>query len=172
MPSVTPIIFLDFDGVLNSVASMYSIGDPSKYWSNVSIGLIALLAERGDAEIVVSSAWRLHHPDAASIQVELRSMKAAQIAKYVVGKTDHDGPVRGAEIARWLAANGDPPYLIIDDSADMLDGQLSRFVRVQGNDGFCFRHYCRAMAILCPQRIDWQLQEQINWEDKLFEAEE
>jgi hypothetical protein len=51
------LIFLDVDGVLNSIESMLVLEAMDKLCP-VRIGLVARLAREADAKIVVSSSWR------------------------------------------------------------------------------------------------------------------
>jgi hypothetical protein len=49
-------------------------------------------------------------------------------------RTDAAGPVRGAEIQRWLGANGNPSCVVIDDKAGGLETFRDRLVLT---DNYC-----------------------------------
>jgi hypothetical protein len=55
---------------------------------------------------------------------------------------------RGDEIEAWLAAQGRPDYVILDDDNDMLPEQHHRFVKTDSLDGFLWPAYERADRIL------------------------
>lgn len=112
-----PIVFLDFDGVLNNDAWIYSHSergfahiDPSK------VELVNQLIERTDANVVVSSAWRILH----KLPSLRRGLKNKGFSGKIVDVTDTAGRYRGDEIQRWLTANGHVgPFVILDDNTDM-----------------------------------------------------
>ncbi len=51
------LVFLDFDGVLNSEASVAQLGTRYKFWPTSIEALNEILAQSG-ARIVISSTWR------------------------------------------------------------------------------------------------------------------
>lgn len=112
-----PIIFLDVDGVLNRYDTKERLGP--------YFGLDVRLVKRAqrliadvDAEVVLSSTWRLH--------AELRSVVVARIP--VIGLTPEiPNGSRGAEIAEWLGSHVNPEggwrkHVVIDDDRDMVPG--------------------------------------------------
>lgn len=151
------IIFLDFDGVLNSLCSVLVTGRGGAVCSDSNaVGLMCRLVREADANVVVSSAWRIG-ATLDDLRETLTRWNAESIAARVIGKTPTHGECRGAEIAEWLATNPsrhDGRWVIVDDDGDMLDGQLSRFVQTRHRDGFTVREYVRAMQIIAPQHKD------------------
>lgn len=152
-----PIIFLDFDGVLNSTCSVLATGRGGSVCPDtMAVGLMARLVREGDANVVVSSAWRVG-ATLDSLRETLTRWGGAEIAFRVIGKTPQHGECRGAEIAQWLAENPnehDERWVIVDDDGDMLDGQRSRFVQTLHRDGFGVKEYVRCMQIIAPQHKD------------------
>jgi len=152
-----PIIFLDFDGVLNSMASVLATGRGGSVCPDtMSVGLMARLVREADANVVVSSAWRIG-ASIEDLQGTLTRWGGIDIANRLIGKTPSHGECRGAEIAQWLAEHPndhDERWVIVDDDGDMLDGQLSRFVQTLHRDGFGVREYVKCMQIIAPQHKD------------------
>lgn len=146
------IIFLDIDGVLNSIDSMIAF-----HWrklepyetrlDEVSIGLLRNLVEAADAKIVISSTWRIGRVVEDFIKIfEHYGWTNAP----VIGMTGRGGreTVRGDEIQEWIDKNNvGYYYAIIDDDSDMLESQLGNFVHVDGVSGFRLKDLCHALNI-------------------------
>jgi hypothetical protein len=126
----TPVLFLDFDGVLNHTGTNQRhngfVGlDPA----NVA-RLNAVMREVPETRIVISSTWRLQHGVA-----ELRGLLSEagfEHPRAVVGKTPGwkesatgsivgAHPTRGHEIQAWIDAEPAAPtaIAILDDAEDM-----------------------------------------------------
>lgn len=149
------ILFLDIDGVLNSLGSVLALGDPSHHLDPVSVGLIARVCRETDAQIVVSSSWRIGKA-VKLLRHELQNLGAYKLAERVIGKTGdgHHGH-RGRQIKQWREDNGHTgPYVITDDDSDMLPEQKPYFVHTNWEDGFRARHYREAIKILNPEHSD------------------
>jgi trehalose-6-phosphatase len=151
-----PAIFLDFDGVLNSLRSTLAFGGCNRHqFDPVAVSLVARLAVAADASVVVSSAWRI------GLKVdglrEILGEYSTTLAARVIGVTPRGLGCRGAEIAQWLAEHPNDhnrSFVILDDDADMLDGQLPHFVQTRHRDGFGVPEYLRALAIIAPDHKD------------------
>lgn len=151
-----PVIFLDFDGVLNSLRSTLAMGGSNRHqFDAVAVNLVSRLAKGADANVVVSSAWRI-----GSDVPELRgilSSYSCSLASRVISMTPRGRGKRGEEIAQWLAENPNDhnrSYVIIDDDSDMLDGQLPHFVKTNHRDGFGVPEYLKALSIIAPDHVD------------------
>lgn len=151
---MTGVVFLDIDGVLNSLGSVLALGDPSHHLDPVSVGLVARLCKETGAEIVVSSSWRIGRT-VQTLQNELDRLGATKLADRFIGRTGdgHNGH-RGRQIREWLQTNGQRPYVILDDDSDMLPEQQPFFVHTTWEDGFRAQHYRAALKILKPDHDD------------------
>ena len=119
-----PIVFLDFDGVLNSWTWLGSQGvrEPTKASHEVrarvgfdpkTIRRLNKLLKRTSSSIVVSSAWRKR------LSVDgLQDLLSSQgLRGEVIGRTPEIPGPRAREIARWLRLIGLRPYVVLDDNA-------------------------------------------------------
>jgi len=123
------IIFLDIDGVLNSVeqsiANRLDQSDVRLYRIDpVRVGLLRWLVDQTDAKIVISSTWRYGH----TLQWFEGYFEALGWLAPVIGLTPKLDKIRGLEVQAWLDADdemvGDvEKYVILDDDSDFLDGQ-------------------------------------------------
>lgn len=151
-----PVIFLDFDGVLNSLRSTLAFGGCGKHqFDAVAVDLMARLAGAADARVVVSSAWRIGDT-VDGLRAILREYSTT-LAERVIDVTPGGLECCGAEIAHWRAENQSKhngSYVIVDDDADMLDGQLPHFVQTRHRDGFGVPEYLRALSIIAPSHRD------------------
>jgi len=156
------IIFLDIDGVLNSLRSVIALGNCSKHFDPVAVGLIDKLCEDADANVVISSSWR--YGDTESLITELYDIcaryKEPHFLDRVIGETPQlSKGVRGDEINQWLIMHGDDEeaiietYVIIDDDNDMLLAQQPHFVQTSFNEGFILEHFWSALRILAPEKL-------------------
>lgn len=122
------IIFLDFDGVVNTI--YWSQGPDGVYNQNVfksghqelnnkqAIGWLNELYRHCPYDIVVSSTWRLGMSVEELQNLLLRSGFDPEI--NVIGKTPVLYTERGHEIQRWIDDNNyTGNFVIIDDDSDM-----------------------------------------------------
>lgn len=152
-----PIIFLDFDGVLNSMCSVLATGRGGSVCPDaMAVGLMNRLVRVADANVVISSAWRIG-ASIEDLQLTLKRWGGEEIAERVIGKTPQYLECRGAEIAQWLAEHPNDHnglWVIVDDDGDMLEEQRSRFVQTLHRDGFGVKEYVRAVQIIAPKHKD------------------
>lgn len=122
------IIFLDFDGVLNSTRSVVAFHNRSgNGWrddslDDVAVNLVRRLCEEGPASIVISSTWRRGR------QIDFFTKLFKEHHKWdptpIVGMTPRSmRGHRGNEVAEWLEEyeqNGGiiNNYVCLDDSSD------------------------------------------------------
>jgi hypothetical protein len=151
------VIFLDFDGVLNSAASFRMETRRRKKYPFIKVSvsdtlctvccsnLQVILDECPDARIVVSSSWRGKFP--------LRKNKLIMAyygidASRVIGETPDVSGIRGNEIGQWLK---DHPkvkeYVILDDSKDM-GKHIDQLVRTKWDIGLTLPHVRKALKML------------------------
>jgi len=139
------LIFLDFDGVLNSDLSVSELGTRYKFWPPSVQALNQLLSESG-ALIVISSTWREHwtlKENAASLE------RAGLLGGRVVGKTCLSDSARGRQIDSWLKSAPYPveSFVILDDKDDM-DMHRERLVQVDASVGLGAIEGRRALELL------------------------
>ncbi|HET8864704.1 MAG TPA: HAD domain-containing protein [Gracilimonas sp.] len=142
-----PIIFLDIDGVLNTLNHLKfqkseTGAATNKIWSPIACKHISLLCKHYDARIVITSSWRHEY----SMDDLYRFFESNDIsAKYIVDRTPSNAPqtggenyCRGHEINHWLKKRlrKISSYVIIDDEESMLKEQEPHLVRVDKKTGF------------------------------------
>lgn len=168
---MTKIIFLDFDGVLNSVDSAIAFWcmDKNKHphedrLDAVSVGLIRHLCEETDAKIVISSVWRLGRTVQDFVDIfKLYGWDNAPVIDRTasLSRTQMSGDRRGREIQLWLDQHPVDSYVIFDDDSDMLESQQSNFIHVSNINGFRSQHYVKALRHFGFP--DDRLEQQVNF---------
>jgi hypothetical protein len=150
-------VFLDVDGVLNSLGSVLALGNPNDHLDMVSVRLVDRLCKETGAQIVVSSSWRIGRTVEA-LKHEFDQIGAHCLADRFIARTGdgHNGH-RGRQIREWLQTNGERPYVIVDDDSDMLPEQRPFFVQTLWEDGFRVKHYRAALKILNPDHDDTKI---------------
>ena len=132
-PAAGPVIFIDVDGVLNACnqpddSDLYfpsgreaEMRDSYLVLSATRLSRFAELVKAHDCRIVLSTSWRLM---ALARTVLLAAFAEHGIEARVLGDTpdlsqtsegSYPAGVRVDEIGAWLAQNGDPPWIAIDD---------------------------------------------------------
>lgn len=154
---MTPILFLDFDGVLNSARHMNSLvrvpGEPPMA-APAHVAVLNQVLRQSDAHIVVSSAWRYGRSNAALH----RLLTGSGVVGRVVGRTEiHDvrpgtlwegEPARGIQIQNWITEHAhDGPFAIVDDDADMVH-LTPWLVRTTFDLGLCEEHVAPLVKLL------------------------
>lgn len=169
------IIFLDIDGVLNSVDSAIAFYEwmpkgtreqSEDKLDKVSIGLLRKLCMVTDAKIVISSTWRMGRvkEDFEEIFKRYGWVDFPYYGQTIIGYIlfDIGSRTRGHEIQHWLKEHPEIiNYAIIDDDSDMLPNQLKNFVHVSNINGFRSKHYCQCLRLL--GKPDEVLERQVNW---------
>ena len=137
------VLFLDFDGVINSVRSSAAFGgypwnineESLKLFDEVGLLLIRNLCDANDIKIVVSSTWR---------KCFTHESLATALDLPIIGATPHklSHQRRGEEIQEWLDNHKEvKKYVILDDDGDMLEHQMCRFVQTCPYDGLRWSDY-------------------------------
>lgn len=139
---MTPVLFLDFDGVLNKTSDSYSGRYPT--FNEALVAHLNTIVEQTNCDIVISSTWRLHLGiRQLKRRLELFGFKYPQ---KVIGITPdcsikEKGPLwipssRGEEIATWRQENKhEGPFVAIDDTDDMEGIPSANFVLVNSYYG-------------------------------------
>lgn len=169
------VMFLDFDGVINSHQSAtfwHNKRDQSK-WENemydswhgtlkeyiahefcpIALSNVEELCRRvPHLKIVVSSTWRLGET-VESLKKILSPTPL--VAEKIIDVTPHfrwsngDDASRGHEIKDWLKRHPEVThYVIVDDDNDMLEEQKENFVNTSDLHGFQYGDLLWALRIL------------------------
>jgi len=119
------VIFLDFDGVINSTSWVPDADDQPHlsipwYAAGLDPDLVALvneIIERTGAQVVVSSSWR----QGATLEWLQEVLEEVGFLGDVIGATPRISyNQRASEIQAWLAGHGEDveQFVILDDYAD------------------------------------------------------
>jgi len=155
------VVFLDFDGVLNSTDFMVANQEKRQNGSFLNrdedeidpaaVARLNRILEATGAVVCISSTWRILHKIG-----ELNGfLKRRGFTGKLVGMTPrlHGQARRGHEIQEWIDWQGqgyarDPveSFVILDDDSDM-EHLVDRLVQTDGSEGLQDRHVDRAIAM-------------------------
>lgn len=156
------IIFLDFDGVLNSqlwyirTKGNREIDD----LDTEAIGFLNTLIKNTGAKVVVSSTWRLNKTvDELQEILNRNGFKGEVLDKTKDLSVGEDGDciLRGNEILQWMKARPEilgcyysdyKNYVIFDDDTDMLYWQRNNFIHTDPYVGLTPTDIYKAEKIL------------------------
>ncbi len=153
------VVFLDFDGVLNSEETVVPPG--SELWSAaqldpILVGRLDRLVQRAEAQVVISSSWRkIHAVDILEQQLRSRGFSGSilGVTPKLYRGADGEPVVRGHEIASWLGANpGVEGYALLDDDESFLPEQEPHLVRTDPRWGLTENDVERATLCLARGR--------------------
>lgn len=104
------IVFLDFDGVLNTRSSVHD----GVHLESDKVVILNKICKIIKAKIVISSSWRIIYTlDEIRLLLERTGLKGTD----VIGVTPvSEDDFRGDEIKTWLENNPVDRYVIIDDT--------------------------------------------------------
>ena len=148
------ILFLDFDGVLNTEHYQSLLQYQGKPWQDEygaffdpkAVKQLKRIIDATDADIVVESSWKYLGLDAMKELWEVRNLPGTiiDITPSLLGKN------KGVEIASWLSkyAKQDIRYVIIDDEYVILDSQLTHFILTNPYEGITEEQANRAISML------------------------
>jgi hypothetical protein len=141
------VIFLDIDGVMNSVATPFGAGRGlASFLDPNNVAVLNHIVRATGAVIVVTSTWRL----TMSIeQLRAHFAEAGCVAEIVDTTPDVDAYRRDREIRAWLAAQREPPrrFVILDDDREMCD-LAGRLIRTDQMTGLSAREQPQVLALL------------------------
>ena len=161
------ILFLDFDGVLNTEHYQSLLQYQGKPWQdeygaffdpNVVKQLRRIIDATG-ADIVIESSWKYLGLDAMKELWKVRNLLGRVVDitpssvsdEYLLKNLDTTMlHCKGMEIASWLTeqANQNIRYAIIDDEYVILDSQLPHFILTNPYEGITEEQANRAISIL------------------------
>lgn len=147
------LIFLDFDGVLNTIKTAV-LGDTRPFLERKLVAKLNSLVMRTGADIVVTSSWRR---DFSTLKLSSFLETAGLISGCVIGKTQDLGygtEGRSQEIETAIAALGDvSSFVILDDHYGACNCSLEKsFVHVDSNVGLTDENVSTAATILCGSK--------------------
>lgn len=141
------VLFLDFDGVMNSV--QWAIRTKQRGIWGIdpdTIPHLQRIVDETDCVIVVSSTWRIGTPTS-----ELRGRLIAAGMRHPCPVVDRTpvlrDKLRGDEVAQWLEWMGPDSYVCLDDDSDFLPGQ--NLVKTDGQVGLTAGDADMCISILC-----------------------
>lgn len=141
------IIFLDIDGVVNSLRTVmayggypHNLGEDLELFDGVALQMIRNLCEEHDIKIVLSSTWRLHDDLYRDIAEKLKLPIIDRTPCFMYG----GGTNRGHEVEAWLKTHPEVKnYVIVDDVDSFFPIQKKHFVKVDGEEGLSFKNICK-----------------------------
>lgn len=149
------VIFLDVDGVLNSVAYDRQRGESDGNIDKTRLPLLRRLVDETGAVLVLSSSWRRHwEKDPAACDATGRELCAtfAAAGLAIYGKTPiFKKAPRADEVRAWLAKHPEvQSFVIFDDDifgwGDLADRLIPTNARI--GRGLEERHVARAIGLL------------------------
>lgn len=154
------IIFLDVDGVINSVNNLIKVYNQThKPHSAYSYPFdyeclenLKKLVVETKSRLVISSTWR-HSQE--GMEKLLEALKKYDLDKFVIGSTPDLGSSRGAEIKKYLADSEFKDtinFVILDDDKDMED-LLPYLVHTNGKVGLTKENVQQAIKKLTKYNI-------------------
>ena len=118
------IIFLDVDGVLNSLSHLKELYRKNKRpysgfdfpFDERCLNNSKKLVDETDSYLVISSSWRIHE---IGREILLNELKKYNLAERVIGMTPILHTERGKEVLAFLEKlECDVNYIILDDDSD------------------------------------------------------
>ena len=145
------VVFLDFDGVLNSSNFLYGKGkkfDSTQADEKIdpeAVRRMNVITDCTGADIVVSSSWRI-----GKGVDDLRSLlRRHSVTGVVVGATPVTRGPRGGQISEWLSGHKVECFAVLDDCiSDMEALPASTLVKTQESHGLLDEHVAQAIKIL------------------------
>ena len=167
MTFMNKILFLDFDGVLNTNHYQSLLQYKGKPWQDEygaffdpnAVKQLKRIIDATCADIVIESSWKYLGLDAMKELWKVRNLPGRVVDitpssvsdEYLLKNLDTTMlHCKGMEIASWLAeqANQDIRYAIIDDEYVILDSQLPHFILTNPYEGITEEQANKAISIL------------------------
>lgn len=131
-------IFLDVDGVLNTVYTDESTRDGFRFVNDQLVENVAQLIKNTDAKVVLSSDWRDgYDPDGnhAPFYQDLIA-KFEEFGIELYDRTGETEETRGLEISFWILAHSEVTHFVILDDRNDFDPLDEHLVRTRKTAGF------------------------------------
>jgi hypothetical protein len=147
------LVFLDIDGVLNTLRNYDWGSGPTCLISPHLVKRLNRIVQLPGIEVVISSSWRyqiLH--GATTVRGFQHMLRSHGLDCHIHGHTagDHDCPIRGRQIAKYLEDVKPLSYVIIDDdTSEYLDAvHGERVVFTDPATGLSDMDITRAQSVL------------------------
>lgn len=137
------ILFLDFDGVLNS---HLSLGVYHEHLSGELVRRVNKIVKATNCDVVISSSWRC-----GNTPIELAHQLfnlGFTMAHKIVDETPRTNSFRGEEIKDYLDTQKNYVYCILDDETDMREEQKPFFVKTDPEIGITENDVRKCIEIL------------------------
>lgn len=138
------ILFLDFDGVLNTEYYQNHLLYQGKPWQDKygayfdpeAVAQLKRIIDATNADIVIESSWKHLGLEAMQEMWGARQMPG-RVIDTTLSHSVSLGVCKGVEIASWLSHHATPEtrYVIIDDEYVILESQLPFFILTNPYDG-------------------------------------
>lgn len=145
------ILFLDIDGVLNSMASCITIGlshpvdEPTQVILNpVSVGLLKEICKECDLHIYIHSTWAMRK----TIWFR-RLFKHYGFDAKILDRV-HDSDHRVARIRQAMERYKPEQFVVLDDD-DVCSKFGERFILTDSRNGLGWEHYEKALSLFGKQ---------------------
>lgn len=168
------IIFLDFDGVLNTECFQEYLRKNNEVrtdkfgylFAPEAVANLAQIIEQTGASVVITSSWKIEGIDWIRELWNKRQMPGTVVGMTEFAEIDFNSlepsedslalaiGSRGSEIASWMNkyAHLDTPYAILDDINDFLPEQQVHFIRINPRYGITKEDALHAIDCLKQQR--------------------
>ena len=154
----SPVVFLDVDGVLNSIHTIRVTANNYTFVDEKHILRLKRILDETGAVVVLSSDWKdgMVDPETRSDLEELRD----ELLRYGIEITDYTPDdtlfrCRGTEIEMWLQSHPEVSrFVILDDRAD-IDPNKDRWVQTYYTEGLTDENADDAIRILKTVGDDW-----------------
>lgn len=146
------VIFLDFDGVLNSEKYVRTVREYGVIIDPSRMALLKKIIDATNAEIVLSTSWR-EHWDKEPIKCDTTGEGINEIfGEYglkIFDKTPKLNLKREDEIKAWLNENGAESFVVLDDAFLSDDFLVGHFIKTSNYfDGLDEADVKKAIEIL------------------------
>lgn len=152
------VLFLDFDGVLNSRRTCvvydgypFDLEKDFQQFDHVGIGLVRKIVEKTGCKVVVSSSWR--HGTSIDKMIKILDLPIIGITPVrgsFYKEAGYSLPMsasRGNEIDEWLKVHSEvTKFAILDD--EKFDIHQPELVQTSMADGLLYEHYERVVKLL------------------------
>ncbi len=132
------VIFLDFDGVLNSAKYRESVKDCHRDFINeFNLERLADFVRQTNAEIVLTTSWRRFWNEGEKQEHPIGERINELFSKYgmkIHSKTEDFNNNRNLEVSDWLARHDNVENYVIFDNFDFFWSKTNRAHFVKTND--------------------------------------